>query len=521
MLRFKARRQNPALKPQGELTASERRVIRVMDGAMQQLRRDVDRMMTRLADAIAHRSVDQVVNMIPLDPWLDTQKQLQDELYGELLDAGSRVTLPPIQKATMRFSFDRSRPEAAAWASGEAGRLVREIADGQRQMIRDLVSGAQATGVAPVDVARQIRGGIGLTTAQAGWVDNFYNRSFSQNINAGMTPAQAAARAQTAADRYQTQVHRYRSMTIARTEIMRANSEGRQQAWGQGLAGGWISPNAKKEWNAESDACDICQPLNGVRVGIKDAFPLGEPPAHPNCRCDVLLVEDIPKDIQQMTDAELDAEIANLLSGQGTTPAQVADLAQDIATSLQRGARSYDDAGGQITEIFDPQMTGASANAEAASITRASLDDMGELLGDDWAQSEGVRYARSALDEAEVIVAQTDGLGVDGVLGFNVRSVGDLDPMEVDFWGMLLGRQPDNIMKIEYLGSTGMSQGTGSALTRNALQEAARRNADVVLEPASEGAEIFWRKMGFVDAPGADGVMYMDADTVRKVVAAL
>jgi hypothetical protein len=257
-----------------------------------------------------------------------------------------------------------------------------------------------------------------------------------------------------------------------------------------------------------------------MRVPLKGQFPLGDPPAHPNCRCDVLLVDDIPKDIQQMTDAQLDAEIANLLSPPAL-PAQMPDIAQDIATSLQRGARTYDDAGGQIVEIFDPEMSGAAANTEVASVTRASLDDMADLLGDEWSQSEGVRYARSALDEAEVIVGQTDGLGVDGVLGFNVRSSGDLDPMELDFWDMLLGRQPENIMKIEYLGSTGMSQGTGSALTRNALREAARRNADVVLEPASEGAEIFWRKMGFVDAPGADGVMFMDADTVRKVVAAL
>jgi hypothetical protein len=105
-------------------------------------------------------------------------------------------------------------------------------------------------------------------------------------------------------------------MTIARTEIMRANSEGRQQAWGQGLAGGWISPNALKEWNAEPDACNICQPLNGMRVPLKGQFPLGDPPAHPNCRCDVLLVDDIPKDIQQMTDAELDAELERLLSPQ-------------------------------------------------------------------------------------------------------------------------------------------------------------------------------------------------------------
>ena len=321
MLRFKARRKSPALKPQGELTASERRVIRLMDDAMQALRRDVQRRQTGIIDAIAHRSADFVAGMITDDPWYEAQKQLQDELYGELLDAGSRVTLRPIEKATLRFSFDRTRPEAAAWARDSAGRLIRQVVDSQREMVRTLVATAQTAGVAPVDVARQIRGGIGLTTAQAGWVDNFYNRALTGNITAGMSPAQAASRAQAAADRYQQQVHRYRSMTIARTEIMRANSEGRQQAWGQGVAGGWISPDALKVWNAESDACEICMPLNGMRVPLKGQFPLGEPPAHPNCRCDVLLVEDIPKDITQMTDAELDAELERLISGDQAAPA--------------------------------------------------------------------------------------------------------------------------------------------------------------------------------------------------------
>ena len=327
MLRFKARRQNPALKPQGELTASERRVIRLMDNAMQALRDDVARMQTRLIDAIAHRSADFVVEMITVNPWFDAQVGLEAEMLGELLDAGSRVKLEPIRKEVLSFSFDRSRPESAAWARNESGALIREIVAGQRTMVRDVIAQGQELGLSPTDTARVIRNGIGLTTSQTGWVTNFYNRAVSDGIASGLTPAQAAAKAQSATDRYQQQVHRYRSMTIARTEIMRANSEGRQQAWGQGLAGGWISPNAKKEWIAEADACEVCQPLNGTRVLIKESFPVGEPPAHPNCRCDVLLVDEIPKDISQMTDAELDAELEQLLTGtnQPVTPMSLDD----------------------------------------------------------------------------------------------------------------------------------------------------------------------------------------------------
>jgi len=105
-----------------------------------------------------------------------------------------------------------------------------------------------------------------------------------------MGTAQARARARDSASRYQTSVHRYRANTIARTETMRAASEGRMQAWNQGLTQGFISPLWEKEWVAEASACQICLPLNGKRVPVKGSFSVGEPPAHPNCRCDVILV---------------------------------------------------------------------------------------------------------------------------------------------------------------------------------------------------------------------------------------
>ena len=135
-----------------------------------------------------------------------------------------------------------------------------------------------------------MRGTIGLTTQQAGWVASHYDRAYTAAIQGGAGSAQAAALAARSADRYQTSIHRYRANTIARTETMRAASEGRVQAWGQGMTQGFIDPLWQKEWIAESDACPMCQSIDGKRIGVKDSFPVGEPPAHPNCRCDVLLV---------------------------------------------------------------------------------------------------------------------------------------------------------------------------------------------------------------------------------------
>jgi SPP1 gp7 family putative phage head morphogenesis protein len=352
VLRFKARRrQSPALKPQGELTASERRVAAIVSEAMEAVRRQVTSDLTRIADAVAHQSEARVADLVTDEPWYDMQAKLEAELLAELLDAGSRVELPAIQKASLEYSFDRERPESAAWARLEAAERVREITEGQRQTIRDVIAFGQVSGLSPQDTARQIQQTVGLTTQQAGWVNNFYSRAVSQNMAGGMSVEQAMRAADSSTARYQSQIHRYRATTIARTEIMSANSEGRQQAWGQGITGGWISPTSQKEWIAESDACDICAARNGQRHPVSKPWPGGEPPAHPNCRCDLLLIPDRVGAQPQPrgTFADALASLSSLL------PA-VANIGIDIATdiSLQRIFMSLqEDRNARVTAVTD------------------------------------------------------------------------------------------------------------------------------------------------------------------------
>ena len=303
MLRFKSWRKSPALTQ--ETTPSQRRITRILSEAQQAAAREMDAALPQVAEALARGQVDRVLAMLPTEPWLAAQEALAEELLGELLDAGSRVQLPTIEKATAEFSFDRGRPESAQWARYWAGALITQVTYDQREVVRNIVSvaasGTTATpyggipfpGQRPVDwtqVARTVRGTIGLTTQQAGWVANHYDRAYTAAIQGGASSAQAAALAARSADRYQTSVHRYRANTIARTETMRAASEGRVQAWGQGMTQGFIDPLWQKEWIAEADACPMCLSIDGKRIGVKDSFPVGEPPAHPNCRCDVLLV---------------------------------------------------------------------------------------------------------------------------------------------------------------------------------------------------------------------------------------
>jgi len=316
MLVFKSRpRRDPAQR--AEITESQKRIMRTVMNAMDKVRAQVVADEGKLIDLIAHASSDKILNAITVEPWLEMQPIIEAELLGELTDAGKRVKLPNIQKATLSYRFDAARPEAAAWASQEAGKLVTEIIGSQRDVIRILVSDDSPTAKSPAGMARDLRDVVGLTSEQSGWVQNHRERELSRLIGDGKPFNQAMDLADKSTERYQKKIHRYRTETIARTETLRASNEGRNLAWAQGVEEGFIDPDAGKQWSAELDGrvCDRCSALNGVTVKLKGSFSAGDPPLHPSCRCTVVLVDVIPDDINAMTDKELDAEISFLLDG--------------------------------------------------------------------------------------------------------------------------------------------------------------------------------------------------------------
>jgi SPP1 gp7 family putative phage head morphogenesis protein len=76
-----------------------------------------------------------------------------------------------------------------------------------------------------------------------------------------------------------------RAERIAVTEVTRAFAEGNRQAYQEsGVVEEW-------EWSTANDeiVCPICGALNGKRRRMGEPFDrnIVEPPAHPNCRCDV------------------------------------------------------------------------------------------------------------------------------------------------------------------------------------------------------------------------------------------
>ena len=72
-----------------------------------------------------------------------------------------------------------------------------------------------------------------------------------------------------------------RAEMIARTETAISAIQGRQETMKE------VLPNGFKQWLLAPDACEECEAYGDVVVPIDEDFPEGDPPLHPNCRCDL------------------------------------------------------------------------------------------------------------------------------------------------------------------------------------------------------------------------------------------
>ena len=142
------------------------------------------------------------------------------------------------------------------------------------------------------ETARRLRSSIGLTDRQWQSVANFQNKQIKRGVSANV--------AQGKADRFALKVLRRRATNIARTETIKSGFQGRQELWSQARDRGLIDPTTtKRRWIVTpDDELDeaTCEPMAGQEVGMDEMFvtglgdPVEGPPAHPQCRCDVVIV---------------------------------------------------------------------------------------------------------------------------------------------------------------------------------------------------------------------------------------
>lgn len=204
----------------------------------------------------------------------------------------AEIAVEQLGQVGATVTFDAANPRAAAWAADHAANLVVEITDAQRQAIRALIQRAQlAEGETWESVARQLRDVVGLTERQAQAVARFRAELVSDGVGAKKVDQRAAkyAAAQLAA----------RAETIARTEIQTATYQGQLEAWQQGMEQGELDPaRTSRVWLVRDDDrldTEVCEPMDEQRRAWDKPFRTGDgrslmmPPAHPRCRCAVVL----------------------------------------------------------------------------------------------------------------------------------------------------------------------------------------------------------------------------------------
>jgi len=238
-----------------------------------------------------------------------------------------RKAAHPVAEHVIAFAFDQVNHKAVTAMKSASLRLVTGLTSGQRGAVKSALVQGVTVGMNPVSAARLLRGSIGLTETQQGYVNNFqtslqagnksaldyvlrdkrYDPTIVGAADAGtvLTDEQIAAMT----DRYANNWLNFRADTIARTESLSAVHAGNQQGWDQALvqaqsspAAASISPQLEREWVTAEDerVRDSHAEMDGQVVGQDEPFVSGDgnelmypgdPSAPPEevirCRCAV------------------------------------------------------------------------------------------------------------------------------------------------------------------------------------------------------------------------------------------
>jgi hypothetical protein len=200
-------------------------------------------------------------------------------------------------------------------------RLIREVSDPQRDLFRDIISRGVAAGTNPRDVARELRESLGLTRYQEGVVQSYRDLlernsaqalqrelrdgRFDQSVRAAISQDRPIppATIDRMVDRYRQRWVNFRAETIARTEGLRASSQGIQEGFLQAVETGhlkheevvrtWLTRHdgRSREWHLEMDQQKrgLTQPFQS---GLGNSLMEPRDPTAPaedtiNCRCRV------------------------------------------------------------------------------------------------------------------------------------------------------------------------------------------------------------------------------------------
>lgn len=254
---------------------------------------------SQLQAAIARNDLDSVLTILGMDravfAGLEGGLASSYQVGGEY--AASQIGRVPVPDVgAVVFRFNARAPAAERWLSERSSRLVTEILDDQREVIRTMMARGVASGAGPRDTAlslvgrinpstgRRLGGAVGLTSQQQGWVNSaadelasldpaYFNRALRDQRFDGMLRkaiSDGVPLKQADIDRaivqMQNRALRYRGEVIARTESINALRAGQFQAIEQAAELGEVDPkDVTKTWRSAADGRE--RPEHGAAEG--------------------------------------------------------------------------------------------------------------------------------------------------------------------------------------------------------------------------------------------------------------
>jgi hypothetical protein len=259
-----------------------------------------------------------------------------------------RIQKAPKQSTSLDANLDITNQATIDFLQTYLPELIVEINSQQAQAVLTLIQNGFTSGWPVDEIARSIRGVVGLTAQQAQYVANFENQLITGELDGLTAPWERRLSASTAqqalsefnadevdwdnvamlTDKYAQSLLNNRALNISRTEVHNASTEGQKDLWNQAKAQGLMPKTTRRHWlgtddGKEREAHVEVEDMNPDGVPFNEPFqtPVG-PVMYPgksgvpsfdiNCRCTTFLTFDEPvsqdEDDSDMEDQEPDEE---------------------------------------------------------------------------------------------------------------------------------------------------------------------------------------------------------------------
>lgn len=262
-----------------------------------------------MQNAVKTGSFGQVMETIP---WRDLPEHLapfNKTMNSTFTEAAAFTlqSLPPQVNKGLRF--DMKNPSIRKHIDSKIGERIVDINSTTQKVVQQAVIDSLNNARTPRWIANQIKDSIGLDERRANALSNYRE-------NLETAGDHSPDMIDNLVEKYSERLLDSRAMTIGRTEARDAANNGQLSVWKEATSQGLLDKGTtKKVWIVDGNPCDICEPMDGIAVGLEDNWDLNNgdsvdvpSDSHPNCYCGMELEFVQPGDDDYTDEDAEDAE---------------------------------------------------------------------------------------------------------------------------------------------------------------------------------------------------------------------